>query len=106
MRNDLYFARLYGLAHDPQAKPKQLSRAMINTLLQVAEINPRAGSEALQLTRNTILREAIKSQFGIGSRKRRTKKEMEEARRNEKTNDSPKKNKGGRPRKEKVLKAA
>lgn len=104
MRNDLYFARLYGLAHDPSVKPKQLERAMINTILQVAEINPRAGGEALQLVRNTILREAIKTSLGIGSRKRRTKKEMEEARKTEKSVVVPKKNKGGRPRK--VLKAA
>ena len=98
MRTDLYFTRLFGLAHERDAKPEVLARAMVNTLLQVSAMNPQ-GSEALQLVRNTILREAIKTQFGIGRRKRRTKKQMEQAANKQALVVETKKNKGGRPRK-------
>lgn len=101
MKTDLYFTRLFGLAHEPDARPDVLARAMVNTLLQVSAINPQ-GSEALQMVRNTILREAIKTQFGIGRRKRRTKKQIEHAKQ-QAALVVEKKNKGGRPRKDQTV---
>jgi hypothetical protein len=94
MRNDLYFTRLYGIAHQDDAKPKALARAMLNTLLQASEISP-VGAEALALVRNKILRTAFQTQFGIGTRKRRSKKEKTEV----KHAATEAKRKPGRPRK-------
>ena len=67
MRSDLYFSRLYGLANDKQTDPKSLARAIVKTLVQVSDMNP-AGTEAVQLVRNTMLRETLRSHVGIGRR--------------------------------------
>jgi hypothetical protein len=52
------------MAVDQDVDPKRLARTFLKTLLQIGEVN-KQGPEAIELVRNTILRDAFVSMPGV-----------------------------------------
>lgn len=64
MNTNLYITRLHGLANDQDVDPRKLARTFIKTLLQFGEVN-KSGAEAIELVRNTFIRDHVSSLTGV-----------------------------------------